>query len=165
MEGVRTASNERSEKKELIIAVACAVGTDNSIVKEELCKQLESFLFNVHEIKISKSLLEPQTSSIEKQKCTEGKSEGRINTLMDVGNRLRKAAYDNRIAEDYSILAQGVAGKIWEDNYNSKVEFGKRGVAYFIDSLKHEDEVKKLREIYSSKFFLFAINEILPQTP
>lgn len=81
----------------------------------------------------------------------------RSSALMDKGNDIRKES------ENCGILAQGAMSiisklRLHEAQKNSGSLKGKK-IAYIIDSLKHKDEVKLLREVYSPAFYLFAINE------
>lgn len=133
---------------ELIIALACAVGTDNSIVIDELKTQLKDFNYETKVIKISKNLIEEKLEC-ELEVNSSNSSFNRTKQLMDAGNNMRKA-------QGTVILAQGVVSEI--NNIRNNVDNNK-GIAYIIDSLKHEDEVNKLKEIYTSAFYLFAINE------
>lgn len=72
---------------------------------------------------------------------------------MEEGNNLREKARDN------SILALGVAAKINEirPKHDSKpLPIKKR--AFIINSIKHPDEVHRLRQIYSNGFFLIGVH-------
>ncbi len=137
-------SNKNLAFSEIVIALACAVGTDNSIIIDELSNQLKEFNYETCVIKISKDLLEPTlTEPLSADKYLSTRQ------LMNAGNELRRK-YST------AILAQGVAEQVISNR--CKMDASK-GVAYIIDSLKHEDEVNKLKEIYTSTFYLFAINE------
>lgn len=138
---------------EIFIAIASPVGTDSYIVYEELENALKEFNFTTFQVKISSKLIMPHINS----NCDLKNSYNRSNVLMDKGNDIRKQSENN------NILAQGSMSIISElrmeqanQNFNSLK--GKK-FAYIIDSLKHKDEVKLLREVYSPAFYLFAINE------
>lgn len=138
---------------ELFIALASPVGTDSAIVYEELEAALKEFNYVTFKIKISKELLMPDIDS----KNELNSAFDRITMLMDKGNDIRNKS------KNYGILAQGAISiirdlRMKEAQNNENSLEGKR-IAYIIDSLKHKDEVKLLREIYSQAFYLFAINE------
>lgn len=138
---------------ELFIALASPVGTDSAIVYETLEKALKEFNFTTFKVKISSELLLPNIrTGIDLDNAF-----NRSSALMDKGNDIRKES------ENCGILAQGAMSiisklRLHEAQKNSGSLKGKK-IAYIIDSLKHKDEVKLLREVYSPAFYLFAINE------
>ena len=74
----------------------------------------------------------------------------RISQFMDKGNELR--------FEDHDFIALQVTKEIHQRRQEwAKINSGKntnqRRVAYIVDSLKHEDEIKALRQIYTNGFF------------
>ena len=82
----------------------------------------------------------------------------RTNELMNLGNQLRKDSDDN------AILAKGAIHQIQNVRKNDEHSTNdgaepRQSTVYIIDSLKHPDEVKILREVYTDGFYLFAINE------
>lgn len=138
---------------ELFIALASPVGTDSAIVYNVLEKALKEFNYIAFKIKISSELLMPSIDT----DIDLDNSFNRSNALMDKGNDIRKES------GDCGILAQGAMNiirnlRLEEANKNSNSLEGKK-IAYIIDSLKHKNEVKLLREVYSPAFYLFAINE------
>ena len=138
---------------ELFIALASPVGTDSAIVYETLEKALKEFNFTTFKVKISSELLMPNIRTGIDLDNTFSRS----SALMDKGNDIRKDS------ENCGILAQGAMSiisklRLHEAQKNSGSLKGKK-IAYIIDSLKHKDEVKLLREVYSPAFYLFAINE------
>ena len=145
---------------ELIIGLACAVGTDIKNVIKLFSDQLEKLGYESEVIKISQKLIEPTiTDGLPKTIS----SYDRVNRLMDQGNELR-----NRVSPGpYCILASGVAHCInqirrkysTEMNREDKTLIQISKKAFIVDSLKHPDEVEKLREIYPSGFYMFVINE------
>lgn len=138
---------------ELFIALASPVGTDSAIVYETLEKALKEFNFTTFKVKISSELLLPNISTY----IDLDNASIRSSALMDKGNDIRKDS------ENCGILAQGAMSiisklRLHEAQKNSGSLKGKK-IAYIIDSLKHKDEVKLLRKVYSPAFYLFAINE------
>lgn len=148
---------ENSLKKmpdsELFIALASPVGTDSAIVYEVLKSVLKDFNYETFKIKISKTLIIPDIDSHNEM----NNSFNRSNMLMDAGNDIRRKSENN------GILAQGAMSIIRDIRFNKAKDndnsLGGKKIAYIIDSLKHKDEVKLLREVYSPGFYLFAINE------
>lgn len=146
---------------ELIIGLACAVGTNTQNVINLLSKHLSNFGYESTVIKISQKLIEPTIST---EKRTYLSTYDRITKLMDQGNKLRE---QGSTAGSYCILASGVAHCINQirQNYShtvntedsTPIQMSKK--AFIIDSLKHPDEVEKLREIYPSGFYMFVVNE------
>lgn len=146
---------------ELIIGLACAVGTNTQIVINLLSEHLADFGYKSTVIKISKELIEPTISTKETNYTSTFE---RINKLMNQGNELRNQAHTTG---SYCILASGVAHRINQirHQYSSQVNREDSSsiqipkTAFIIDSLKHPDEVEKLREIYPSGFYMFVVNE------
>lgn len=138
---------------ELFIALASPVGTDSAIVYETLEKALKEFNFTTFKVKISSELLLPNISTY----IDLDNAFNRSSALMDKGNDIRKES------ENCGILAQGAMSIISKLRlHEAQKNFGSlkgKKIAYIIDSLKHKDEVKLLREVYSPAFYLFAINE------
>ena len=80
----------------------------------------------------------------------------RISQFMDKGNELR--------FEDHDFIALQVTKEIHQRRQEwAKINSGKntnqRRVAYIVDSLKHEDEIKALRQIYTNGFFQLSLYE------
>lgn len=80
----------------------------------------------------------------------------RISQFMDKGNELRKSNHD--------FIAMQVVKEIFErrkkwSEDNKDKNSNDRRVAYLIDSLKHEDEIKSLRQIYTNGFFQLSLYE------
>lgn len=136
-------SNYRSE---FVIALTCAVGTDLLPVREAIIEELEKYQYNCHVVKISKDLLEPLDPNI--QTLDNYRRAGR---LMDLGNEMREKSGDG------AILAKGAVHQITVQRDMQSAP--KQATAYIVDSLKNPEEVKALREVYSTGFYLFAINE------
>lgn len=136
-------------RSELVIALACAVGTDILPVREAIEEELKKYSYSCCTVKISQDLLiklDPKISQLDNYK--------RADRLMDLGNQMREGSKDN------SILAKGAIHQITIHRQPSG-ELGepKQATAYIIDSLKNPEEVKTLREVYGTGFYLFAINE------
>lgn len=136
-----------------MIALTYAVGTDTHIVIEALSSQLKRFNYITKVIKISQEILQSPAIEAEKDSFI------RTQKLMDAGNELRKSAANCGVlslAAINKICVSRTAGTV---NPEDKEIKGPIGHAFIISSLKHPDEVEKLREVYSNAFFLFAINE------
>lgn len=138
---------------ELIIALSCAVGTDILPVRNVIEKELRKYGYQCHTVKISKMLLEPLSPNI-----SHSNNFDRAMELMNLGNEMRKES------EDCAILARGAIHQIIQhrkqvNNCNGKPNGPLQATAYIIDSLKHPDEVKLLRDVYTTGFYLFAVNE------
>lgn len=80
---------------------------------------------------------------------------------MEQGNDLRKQSP----SVPYNSLASGVAYCINQirleksKNQEDAAQIQIPKMAFIVDSLKHPDEVDKLREIYTIGFYIFVINE------
>lgn len=156
-----TNNNNQLANSELVIGLACAVGTNIKTVIDLIQDKLQRFDYSSEVIKISKQLIEP---SLPNGISASISSYDRVNKLMDQGNEFRK---ESAPRGPYNILASGVAhcinrirqesSKVINQEDTAQIQVPK--MAFIVDSLKHPDEVDKLREIYPSGFYLFAINE------
>lgn len=156
-----TNSNNQLTNSELVIGLACAVGTNIKTVIDLIKKRLLSFGYDSEVIKISKQLIEPSLSDEISESIS---SYDRVNKLMDQGNEIRRQSSPSG---PYNILASGVAhciNQIRQDkskliNQEDAAQVQVPKMAFIVDSLKHPDEVDKLREIYPIGFYMFVINE------
>lgn len=139
--------SQNFDDSEIIIGLVGAVGTQYQTVKEIITNRLKTnFLYEVEEIKISKAIIEKLPNYTPPQSSSNSANYDRINNLMNIGNETRKTTKNN------SILSLGVIEHI--KTLRVKDKFRK---AYIIDSVKHPDEVKALREVYGQGFYLIGV--------
>lgn len=91
----------RLTNSELIIGLACAIGTDIKNVINLLSDQLSYLGYTSEVIKISKQLIEP---TIEDEILKTVSSYSRVNKLMDQGNELRKGFLQGHIVSLLQVL-------------------------------------------------------------
>lgn len=136
------------DNSELVIGLVGAVGTDMDNIKTAIKERLGAFGYSTEEIRISSDII-----SLFKEIPNTSDNFERINTLMTEGNRLRQLSDDN------AILSRIVAAHI-NKGRNKTSEHQAMPVprkAYIISSLKHPEEVKMLRDIYTNGFYLIGI--------
>ncbi len=139
-------------ESELVFGIIGAVGTEIGKVKDILKDRLDRLGYAVTLISISQDVI----PTIEIPTNPAPKDEyGRLWGLMDAGNEARSRSRDN------SILALGAAAFInskrsKEGDGQSPQHEPKR--AYIISSLKHPDEVTRLRQIYPQGFYLIGVH-------
>lgn len=135
---------------ELVVGLVAATGTDVDRVAQVLMERFTVFDYRPKVIKISQEIiaeLYPQDSSADYRK--------RMNQLMDAGNELRRTSGDN------SVLALAASARINqirldESPGDGPVPLPRR--AFIVSSLKHPEEVHRLRSIYSTGFFLVGVH-------
>jgi len=137
------------EDRELVFGLVGAVGSEPRKIAEILANRLRVSGYEVSQVHISQDVI-PQVAV----KPLPGKDEyDRISTMMDAGNEARRRSADN------SILALGAAS--WISSHrggeNESPKYRPRH-AYIINSLKHPDEVLRLREIYTEGFYLIGVH-------
>lgn len=139
------------DDSELVIGLVGAVGTDMDNIKKAITERLAAFRYTTEEIRISSDIISIFRSIPETEDNFEKTSK-----LMTEGNNLRK------ISEDNAILARIAAAKI--NQKRNKIQIGESSIAtpssrkaYIISSLKHPEEVKMLREIYTNGFYLIGV--------
>ncbi len=136
---------------ELVLGLVGAVGAKLRDVVDKLKARLEVIGYDVQEIRVSHDIIPMATNT---DKPPSNNEFERINCLMDAGNRARKESEDN------SVLALGVAA--WISSKRAKVDGGHRShspkKAYIINSLKHPEEIARLRQIYPQGFYLLGVH-------
>jgi len=132
---------------QLIIGFTGAVGSclkEAANVVESILKS--DFNYHVEQLRISTDVLEPALSG-----STKGLSTfERIWKLMDVGNNLRETTKEG------GIIAKVVCSRIHKGRKNEENQANDRN-AYLIRSFKHPDEIRVMREVYGSRFFLVGV--------
>lgn len=147
LEEIQITSNE------LIIGLVGAVGSSLTPLTN-ITKSLleEKFKYEVEVIKVSRNIL----AKYFPKDHTFNNTFERISQFMDKGNELR--------FEEHDFIALQVTKEIYQRRQEwAKINFGQntnqRRVAYIVDSLKHEDEIKALRQIYTNGFFQLSLYE------
>lgn len=138
--------SQKFQESELVIGVVGAVGTEIKKVVDILKEHLHILNYEQTEIHISQDVIPNIVELVSGPPRDEYK---RISALMDAGNEARNLSQDN------AVLALGAAAKISASRPSNEPRFKSRH-AYIINSLKHPDEVVKLREIYTEGFFLIG---------
>lgn len=126
---------------ELVIGLVGAVGIDLSQITKVLSDVLKGYEYTSRKISISREII-PIHEVIESSN-----EYNRIKLSMDLGNRMRE-----NISDD--VMALGVMHIINGERSNQEP---RSRTAYIISSLKHEDEVKRLREVYRNGFYLLGV--------
>lgn len=140
------------EDSELVIGLVGAVGSRLPEIIE-VFKQLltNHFNYNVEVISVSKNVIAPLCQN----KILTTSEYERINSSMDAGNYLRENSGDN------SFLALSVVELINELRKSSSNGHFRARTVYIVSSLKHPEEVLRLRQIYNNGFFLVSVYEDL----
>ncbi len=130
---------------ELIIGLVGAVGAELSKVVDVVQQRLQNMGYTVDQIRISSQVIPALTTP---GPPPQNEFE-RIDSMMTAGDEARKSSGDN------SILALGAAAEI-ASKRGSPEHLRRR--AHIINSLKHPDEVVRLREIYPQGFYLLGVH-------
>ncbi|WP_258010049.1 hypothetical protein [Raoultella ornithinolytica] len=131
---------------ELVIGLVSSVGTNLESITIKIKERLALYRFRSSEVRISKDVIVPLTD--ERDYLSDYQ---RIDDLMTKGNGLRKDSDCNHI------LALGAIAKINEIRSDMQYSSSNiKGVAYIINSIKHPEEVHKLREVYGAGFLLLV---------
>ncbi len=135
---------------EIVIGLVGAVGTQQKRVVEALRDRLRAFNYDTREIHVSHDVIGALYTDIPSHFSSEF---DRISTYIDRGNRARESSGDN------SILALGVCSEIFRERMRDEPHDVKprRRMAYIVNSLKHSEEVRRLRRIYTNGFYLIGV--------
>lgn len=134
-----------SDGNELVIAFVAAVGVDLTIAEEAVKRRLELFGYAIEDVKITRNVL-PKLDPVASM-AFENDYE-RIDQMMTLGTAARRQ-------HGTDVLAKGIACEIAERL--KKPGFTSR-TAFLVHSLKHPDEVRKLRELYPRGFYLIGVH-------
>ncbi len=135
---------------EIVVGLVGAVGTQQKRIVEAISDRLKAFDYHTKEIHVSQDVIGTLCDDIP----TEFPSEfERVTAYIDRGNHARQSSGDN------SILALGVCSEIFrerefDEHRNSKPV---QRIAYIVNSLKHPEEVRRLRRVYSDGFYLIGV--------
>ena len=138
------------EDTEIVIGLVGAVGTRQKTVVETITNRFKAFGYDIKEISVSQDVIRTLYSDIPSSFPSEFE---RIVHFIERGNHARRSSGDN------SILALGVCAEIFRDRERDEQGNVKprRRIAYIIRSLKHPDEVKRLRRVYPNGFYLVGV--------
>jgi deoxycytidylate deaminase len=133
-----------------VIGLVGAVGTQQKRVVEAIEDRLRGFNYDTRQIRVSQDVIGALYSDIPSQFSSEF---DRISTYIDRGNDARKSSGDN------SILALGICSEIFRDREHDEQQNVKHRprVAYVVNSLKHPEEVRRLRRVYTDGFYLIGV--------
>ncbi len=137
---------------ELVFGLVGAVGTDLRSVSAIIKERLQAFDYKADIIQVSEDVIGKLYQDKIKKSISEYE---RIENYINLGNKARKEACDD------SVLALGAAAVIMskrEKDEASKTTKPRKRCAYIINSLKHPNEVNRLREIYSTGFYLIGVH-------
>jgi deoxycytidylate deaminase len=156
----------------LVFGTAGRIGSGASFVTKAIMEEIKAFGYKPVEIKVTKWFLQQDyccLENIESNTClvikdilriisNENQSENiqmsdkaqRIKKLQDKGNILRDK-YGNNIIAALSLYYIGE--HLRQQNI---LDLEKNRYAYIIDSLKHPDEVKLLREVFQGAFYMIG---------
>lgn len=134
--------NQKNDS-EIFIAIVGAIGIDLDSIHQIVSQKLKAFKYDTKHVKVSEHVL----GEIFDEKPAFQHENERIEYYMDKGNVLRE--------KFTGTISLGIATKI--SSLRKKSNEPNLRTAYFINSLKHPDEVQLLRKIYAHGFFLISI--------
>jgi deoxycytidylate deaminase len=119
-------------------------------VVEAIADRLKAFNYGTREIRVSHDVIGTLYPDIPSHFSSEF---DRISTYINRGNRARESSGDN------SILALGVCSEIFRERMRDEPRDVKprRRIAYIVNSLKHPEEVRRLRRVYTNGFYLMGV--------
>jgi len=135
---------------EIVIGLVGAVGTQQRRVVEAITDRLGAFNYHAREIRVSQHVIGALYGGIPSDFPSEF---DRVSTYIDRGNHARKSSCDN------SILALGVCSEVFREREHDEQQNVKprSRTAYLVNSLKHPEEVRRLRRVYTDGFYLIGV--------
>lgn len=135
---------------ELVVGLVAPVGSEKSIVIEELKDSFRAFGYDVLIVKLSSFLGEIELET----KLAEEPEFERIKSYMDAGNEVREKMEST---DALALFAVAEIARTRQSEENSDQPEGNPKKVYLLDSLKHPSEIKTLRRVYGDGFFLIGI--------
>jgi len=135
---------------EIVIGLVGAVGTQQKRVVEAITDRLQAFNYGAREVHVSQHVIGTLYRNIPSDFPSEF---DRVSAYIDRGNHARKSSGDN------SILALGICSEVFrrrEKDEQQNVKPRSR-IAYIVNSLKHPEEVTRLRHVYTDGFYLIGV--------
>lgn len=140
------------ENPELVIGLVGAVGTDLTTVISSIEEVFFPLAYKHKEIRLSQVIRDiDRYQSLSTLQTEENK---RIDAHMDAGDHLRSTCQRGDIL---ALLATQKIANIRENQSNGNEGAPLPRTAYILNSLKHPDEVAKLRDIYGPSFLLISV--------
>ena len=132
------------DDSDLVIGLVAPLGADLVHVANSLSDQLKRAGYAPVQLRVSTDII-AKVTRLDRDRMKEAQA---IRSFREAGDKIRRDAGDN------GILADGVAREIrtrrkGQDTFRH---------AYIINSLKHPEEVRRLRRIYAGGFYLIAVS-------
>lgn len=140
---------ENPEHPELFFGTVGAIGTDLGLVSELLAECLDEVRYKLQTIKLSSLLEKLEILGAIPQRPLEA----RYNALMDAGDKLRS---DMGRGDALAVLAVRYVREELRQPLSGSPARPADKAAYMFQGLKHTEEVRALRDIYQSGFFLIG---------
>lgn len=139
--------------KELVIGLVGYAGAGCSTAAKRLALVLERNNYIIHSVKLSR-LIRERYSDDEVPEPVEGRQKGRsllqrAVALQNLGDQLR---------EDHKGFAVASLAVREIRRLRGKDAAGNQKIAFVIESIKHDEEVRLLREVYGESFRLLAVH-------
>src|ERR1039458_5091104 len=134
-----------AKSSEIVIAFVGAVGVNLNHAEEAAKTKLEEIGYRVIHIRVTKDIL-PQLDASASHIFPDDFQ--RIWKMMDIGTEARRK-------QGPDIIALGIVAEIARKR---PAETDTTKTAYLVHSLKHPDEVRRLREIYQRGFYLIGVH-------
>ncbi|WP_370231456.1 anti-phage dCTP deaminase [Marinobacter nauticus] len=150
------------QSRELVVGLCGPIGSGIHGVSLQLQRVLKDEGYEVVEVRVSELIERYKDQLIPDAEIDLSNRERRYESLMDAGNSLREKYGPgicanlaiSEISQRRDIASGGEPGnKLLED---SKRE-GLKKTAYVVDQLKHPEEFKALKGVYSSVFYLIGV--------
>ena len=142
-------------KPELVIGLIGPVGTDLEHLGRTLEEKLSAFRYRCANIRVSR-LIAGRCEDDFKARIAASKGGERIDLLMSAGDGLRKKTKRGDALVPLIVGAIRAARKNFQAKDGTSPRLHASNVCYVVNSLKHPDEVKMLRELYGDGFVLIS---------
>ncbi|WP_298814654.1 anti-phage dCTP deaminase [uncultured Sphingomonas sp.] len=144
-----------ASKPELVIGLVGPIGTDLHDLAKTIEEKLSAFRYRCEQIKVS-TLIAGMCDDDAKARLDEARGGARIRMLMAAGDSIRTGAGDGGALVPLIVTAIRTARVAFNKDRNVTEDVHADDACYIVDSLKHPDEIKALRDLYGRGFVLVS---------
>lgn len=150
--------DKNNPKPEIVIALAGPAGTDLNSVTTLIEETLSPYHYKTFPVKVS-TLIHDWCEPAVQAKMDCSAHDERVHMLMNAGDAIRAASKTGQalIPLIISAIRNTREKTAKERGLHTTDGLEAYNVCYIINSLKHPDEVRYLREMYGPKLFVFSI--------
>lgn len=146
--------SSHNTQAEIVIGLVGATGADLRRFETTLLDLLKAFDYNVNPVKLIDAAKDERIKKSLVLELDESSEYKRLSSLMTAGDKIRQETRQNDFLARWAL---GLISQARERNSQGSKEQKLSRTAHVLHSIKHPEEVKLLRETYTSGFYLIGV--------